>query len=144
MATHSTQVFLRGQAVTVEAVMNAMLTLPQGNPSEEYIYLLVLGMEEELAPAYIGRAKDPVVRWKQHLIGLQRGKGSYQRWCDLLLNDDGTARHDAQLVVVPVADVTEPPIPGFPATVGSLEYQLVGLAADAYPTLLLNHEGSSR
>ena len=51
---------------------------------------------------------------------------------------DGRAAADLTLLVVPVAAITRPPIPGFPVTLGAVEYQLVGLVQDAHPGRLLN------
>jgi hypothetical protein len=98
----------------------------------------------DLVPVYIGRTDDVVGRWEQHLKGWAAGRKSYARWRQALLSPDGTTRFALVLLVVPAAAITRPPIPGFPTTAGSVEYQLVGLAADAYPGRLLNHEGQGR
>jgi hypothetical protein len=98
----------------------------------------------DLVPVYIGRTDDVLGRWEQHLKGWAAGTKSYARWRQALLNTDGSARFALVLLVVPATAITRPPIPGFPTTAGSVEYQLVGLAADAYPGRLLNHEGRGR
>jgi hypothetical protein len=98
----------------------------------------------DLVPVYIGRTDDVLGRWEQHLKGWAAGTKSYARWRQALLSPDGSARFALVLLVVPAGAITRPPIPGFPSTAGSVEYQLVGLAADAYPGRLLNHEGRGR
>lgn len=47
-------------------------------------------------------------------------------------------------MVVPEDAISASPIPGFPTSVGSVEYQLVALAQDAFPGTLLNREGVGR
>jgi len=47
-------------------------------------------------------------------------------------------------MVVPQDAIIAPPIPGFPTSVGSVEYQLVALAQDAFARTLLNREGVGR
>jgi hypothetical protein len=108
------------------------------------VYLLFVEEKDGLAPVYIGRADDTLVRWGQHLDGWLAGKRSYAAWRRKLLDADGRALANLLLLVVPASAITQPPIPGFPCTVGSVEYQLVGLAEDAFPGRLLNHEGKGR
>lgn len=110
----------------------------------EYIYILLIHNEAQLIPVYIGKTNNPLNRWKSHLAAWARGKGSYQRWRELLLNDHGLSRYDIYLMIIPGQAIMEPPIPGFPCTVGAVEYQLVGLASDAYAGYLLNQEGNRR
>lgn len=108
----------------------------------EYIYLLCEDTTLPV-PRYIGRAKDPLKRWKGHLKAFQKGEKNYALWQAQLLSDS-QARMNLVLYVIPVAQVTAPPIPGFPVTVGALEYQLISLAEDAFETPLLNFEGKKR
>ena len=48
------------------------------------------------------------------------------------------------LMCVNQENIKFPPIPGFPVSVGSIEYQLISLAADAFDSSLLNSEGVAR
>jgi hypothetical protein len=101
-------------------------------------------MEGEATPVYIGKTDDPMVRWRQHLDGWASGTGSYARWRQTLLDAEGRVRCPLTLLVVPAGAIVRAPLPGFPTTVGSVEYQLVGLAADTFPGRLLNSEGQGR
>jgi hypothetical protein len=113
-------------------------------PTSACVYVLLADIGGELTPVYIGKADDALVRWRQHLDGWVRGTGGYARWRRALLDSDGLVRYGLTLLVVPAQAIISPPLPGFPTTVGSVEYQLVGLAADAYPGRLLNSEGQGR
>lgn len=108
------------------------------------IYILRLISEEGAIPIYIGRSNSPVHRWKSHLDGLKKGKALYSRWQELLLDANGFLKVKLDLIVVLDTELTVSAIPMFPCTVGSIEYQLVSLASDAYPDTLLNHEGNRR
>ncbi len=108
------------------------------------IYILFADSDGEDTPVYIGKADNPLTRWRQHLDGWAKGMGSYARWRTELLDCNSGVRSDLMLLVVPVDVVTQPPIPGFPLSMGSLEYQLVGLAEAAYPGRLFNSEGKGR
>lgn len=100
---------------------------------------------DEVTPAYIGKTRTPATRWNQHLTALGQGEGHYARWRQRFLREGHeTVRFDLDLLVVGEAHIAFPPLPGFPTTIGAVEYQLVGLAADAYPLRLLNHEGQAR
>lgn len=112
--------------------------------TEEFIYVLLTEDGSDGVPVYIGRAKNPVARWKSHLQGFATGKRSYRRWRERLLDERGHSRYPLVLVVIPICEVTIPVIPGFPTTVGALEYQLISLAAEVTPGGLLNHEGIAR
>ncbi|WP_375790304.1 hypothetical protein [Paenibacillus agricola] len=92
---------------------------------------------------YIGKSKTPVRRWNSHIKNLNIGKSSYSKWKIYLL-DNNRANYDCILMVIPEVAISEPPIKGFPKTIGSIEYQLVSLASDAYPDTLLNKEGNRR
>jgi hypothetical protein len=112
--------------------------------SDEYIYLLCISTNSETIPVYIGKSVNPYTRWKSHLGKLLEGKGSYLRWKNLLLEDHDTAKYSLILLIIPDNEIVTPPIPNFPKTVGSVEYQLVSLVSDAYPNTLLNREGNRR
>jgi hypothetical protein len=113
-------------------------------PAVSSIYVLLADINGEVTPLYVGKAEDPLARWRQHLDGWMRGSGSYARWREALLDAEERTRYELTLLVVPAEAITFPPIPGFPTTVGSVEYQLVGLASDAFPGHLLNSEGQGR
>lgn len=110
--------------------------------STEWLYLVVAD-EDPPVPLYVGRTTAPVDRWKSHLAGVERGTGLYARWRESLLDRRGDARHELWLWLVAAPAIIDSPIPGFPPTVGSVEYQLVSLAGDAYGRLL-NVEGNRR
>jgi hypothetical protein len=137
---HSVRLFARLAPLDPAASLTRLSDLP----SVPSVYVLLADIGGEATPVYIGKADDPGIRWRQHLDGWVRGTGSYARWRQALLTTDGRVRYDLTLLVVPAGAISRPPLPGFPATVGSVEYQLVGLAADAYPGCLLNHEGQGR
>jgi hypothetical protein len=130
----------RSEPLDKSLVLDRLMDV-QAGPS---VYLLFVEGKEVLVPVYIGRADDPVVRWDQHLDGWLAGKRSYAAWRKELLDKDGRSKDNLLLLVVPASAITRPPIPGFPTTAGSVEYQLVGLAEDAFPGRLLNHEGKGR
>ncbi|MDR7236526.1 hypothetical protein [Neobacillus drentensis] len=69
-------------------------------------------------------------------------KGSYLEWKNLLIDELDIAKHALILLIIPDNEIVTPPIPNFPKTVGSVEYQLVSLVSDAYPDTLLNNEGN--
>jgi hypothetical protein len=94
--------------------------------------------------SFLGKTDDPMARWRQHLDGWASGTGSYARWRQALLDAEGRVRYPLTLLVVSAVAIVRAPLPGFPTTVGSVEYQLVGLAADAFPGRLLNSEGQGR
>lgn len=112
-----------------------------------HLYVLYIGDSANmLKPLYIGKADSPAKRWLQgHLPKLRRAatgsdQGSYGRWWHALQDADTEVR----LFVIAEPDIQYPPIPGFPKTVGSIEYQLIALATDAFPGVLLNYEGVGR
>ncbi|MBB6670057.1 GIY-YIG nuclease family protein [Cohnella nanjingensis] len=115
-----------------------------GMSFEDSIYILRMWTDEGCIPIYIGRSNAPVTRWKSHLTGLIGGKKLYSRWQRLLLTEDGLMNQRVDLMIVLDSMIKKPPIPGFPCTIGAVEYQLVSLASDAYPATLLNHEGNRR
>lgn len=130
-------------AVTVDA----KIALTGCDPSAIHLYVLYVGDSKHLAkPLYIGKADSPAKRWLQgHLPSLRRAahgskQGSYSRWWHAL-QASGT---DIRLFIIAEPDILFAPIPGFPKTVGSIENQLISLAADAFPGALLNYEGVGR
>ncbi|MGY2894337.1 hypothetical protein ACVWZX_002353 [Deinococcus sp. UYEF24] len=136
---------LAGEPIDRRRFLARVVSLTGQQRDDEYIYMLLERRPSEETPAYIGRATSPMRRWMQHLTGLARGEGSYARWRTRLLREGHeTTRFDLELLVVGETHLLFPPLPDFPVTVGAVEYQLVGLAADAYPLRLLNHEGQSR
>lgn len=113
-------------------------------PTKPSIYILFVTEQDCFVPVYIGKADSPLLRWGQHLEGWSKGAGSYARWRAALLDTDGRANADLTLLVIPLDEIKQPPIPGFPVSLGTVEYQLVGLASDAFPGRLLNSEGRGR
>ncbi|PGY09127.1 hypothetical protein [Bacillus sp. AFS031507] len=112
--------------------------------SNEFIYLLCIVTNSETIPVYIGKSVNPYIRWKSHIVKLFEGKGSYIRWKNLLFQDHEIAKQSLILLIIPDNEIVTSPIPNFPKTVGSVEYQLVSLVSDAYPNTLLNKEGNRR
>ncbi|GGK38173.1 hypothetical protein GCM10008955_35090 [Deinococcus malanensis] len=148
MAEHqpfSVQFAQKGEAIDRRTVLARLTTLAGRQRAPEYVYVLSERRPEEITPAYVGKARSPVTRWTQHLAGLTKGEGSYARWRQRFLREGHeTVRFDLDLLLVGETQVQFPPLPGFPTTIGAVEYQLVGLAAGAYPLRLLNHEGQAR
>jgi hypothetical protein len=97
-------------------------------------------------PVYIGKSSALLNRWKNgHIKKLRdayhkKTSGSYAKWIDLFDREDKIPF----IICVDEKDVRFPPIPNFPITIGSIEYQLIALASDSYPDYLLNYEGKSR
>lgn len=139
--TRSTLVFNKDDVFNP---ISAFAILKQHAPQTPSIYVLFAGADEDAVPVYIGKAENPVVRWKQHLDGWAKGAGSYAKWRSSLLDAENKAIVPLSLLVVPLDSVTRPPIDGFPTTMGSLEYQLISLAEAVYPGRLFNTEGKSR
>lgn len=148
LAAHHEFSFLlapEGHAISRRELLARLTSLTGRQNAPEYIYLLMERRMGDETPAYIGKSREPLRRWAQHLAGLLKGEGSYARWRARLLREGhDTVRFDLQLYVVGESQVHFPPMPGFPTTIGAVEYQLVGLAADAYPMRLLNFEGQAR
>jgi hypothetical protein len=131
-----------GDALDVE---RSVASLPPGpEVGESSVYVLFGEDGEGRVPLYVGKSDAPRSRWETHLKSFAQGEGVYRKWRQALLDGAGTARFDLWLLIVPASRITAPPIPGFPVTVGSVEYQLVALAADAFPGRLLNSEGRGR
>jgi hypothetical protein len=131
-----------GQPIDRHAVLVSIERVTGQTAPAEWLYLVVVD-EEPPVPVYVGRTTSPVERWSSHLAGLARGVGVYARWRAALLDPTGRARSGLWLLFVAASAISEPPIPGFPSTVGAVEYQLVSLAGDAH-SRLLNIEGNRR
>lgn len=142
LADNSCRLFEPLEPLDSKVAMARLASLPVA-PS---VYLLLADIDGDLTPVYIGKAdrSNPSTRWQQHLDGWVRGTSSYARWRNALLDEAGRVRYALTLLVVPADAIENPPLPGFPRTIGSVEYQLVGLAADAFPGRLLNSEGQGR
>jgi hypothetical protein len=137
---YSFRLFAALEQLDPKAAMGRLTCLP----AAASVYVLLADINGERTPVYVGKAADPLVRWQQHFEGWVRGTGSYARWRRALLDADGRVLYDLTLLVVPAGIIVSPPLPGFPCTIGSVEYQLVSLAADAFSGRLLNSEGQGR
>jgi hypothetical protein len=144
LTTHAVRILDAGTPLQKGPVLERLGGLVGESRQSQSIYVLFVETEAGKVPVYVGRADAPLVRWGQHLDGWLSGVGPYARWRGSLLDERGRAREALTLLVVPVESIARPPIPGFPTSVGSVEYQLVALAEDAYPGRLLNHEGKGR
>ncbi|WP_022800961.1 GIY-YIG nuclease family protein [Deinococcus ficus] len=135
----------KGEPIHRRSVMARLTSLAGRQKAAEYVYVLSERRPDEVTPAYIGKTRSPAARWNQHLTALAQGEAHYARWRQRFLREGHeTVRFDLDLLVVGEPHIAFPPLPGFPTTIGAVEYQLVGLAADAYPLRLLNHEGQAR
>lgn len=130
--------------LTAEAV--ALLKRPTDGV-EMRLYVVCIGdPERKAAVAYVGKSAGPWARWSGgHLRKLRAAakvakRSAYASWVRLFESSDETMH----LVCVGEGRIEFPPIPGFPGTVGSVEYQLVSLAYDCFPDVLLNREGVAR
>lgn len=133
---------LAGEPIDRRRFLARVASLAGHQRDDEYVYLLMERRPSEDTPAYIGRATSPMRRWMEHLTGLARGTDRYARWRTRLLREGHeTSRFDLELLVVGDTHVLFPPMPGYSSDIGAVEDQLIGLAADAYPLRLLNHEG---
>lgn len=142
---HSLTFARAGEPIDRRTVLSRLTSLAGRQRAPEYVYILSERRPDEDTPAYIGKARSPVSRWNQHLAGLSKGESSYARWRQRFLREGHeTVRFDLTLLVVGEHQVQFSPLPGFPTTIGAVEYQLVGLVADAYPLRLLNDEGQGR
>lgn len=113
-----------------------------------HIYIMMKKNEQgHLIPLYIGKTKFPKSRWLQghlkKLLAVEKGRinsSNYNKW----LNSLNSTNCTIYLMCVEQKKIKFPPIPGFPISVGSIEYQLISLAADAFDSSLLNSEGVAR
>lgn len=133
-----------GEIVKRQQMLHRIGKLASHLPNEICIYVLLTRIAGLNVPIYVGKSDRLMHRWRSHLNGIQRGSGRYSKWRRLLFDNEGKARYETMLMVVPSSHIEEPPIPGFPKTVGSVEYQLVSLISDAYPNTFLNVEGKPR
>lgn len=128
---------------TAEAV--ALLQRPIVGPGM-FLYVVCLGNQHNTTmPIYIGKAANPWKRWNGgHFRGLRQAyhthEGRYVRWIACF------DRHPdpISLICLHESHIQFPPLADFPTSVGAVEYQLISLAADAYPSSLLNDEGVAR
>jgi hypothetical protein len=134
---------LKDEPINSNLIQNNIKKMILGYEGAEYIYLLCINVEQDIIPIYIGKSITPVTRWRSHIKNLQVGNNSYGEWRNKLF-DNQSMKYDCILMVVPDIFILEPPIIGFPKTIGSVEYQLIGLTSDAYPDTLLNNEGNRR
>ena len=106
-------------------------------PNEPLIYVLNAKIGKKMVPVYVGKTNTgktntPLKRWNQHLMGLESGIGHYSKWRNLLV-ENGKAKVDTALSLIPSSTITKPPIPNLPLTVGAVEYQLVDLISKCFP-----------
>lgn len=134
----------KGTVLSHNLIILEMEKLLANQKYSDTIYVLRMKNDNKFIPIYIGRSNTPVKRLKSHLDGLKRGKALYKKWQDLLLDSDGCLMQTLELIVIFDEQIKIPPIPMFPCTIGSVEYQLVSLASDVYPDTLLNREGNRR
>lgn len=137
---------VRAPSYELTAEAAALLKRPSDGV-EMSLYVVCFGDPERgAAVAYVGKSADPWGRWSGgHLRNLRAAangakRPGYARWVCLFESADRTIH----LVCVGEGRIEFPPIPGFPRTVGSVEYQLVSLAYDCFPEYLLNREGVAR
>ena len=106
-----------------------------------YLYVMALPSTGFHVPLYVGKSQSPSSRWSTgHVIGLNKnGMGSYAGWRRALAGRGA----ETLLYVLHESEIVEPPLRGFPRTVGAVEYQLIALATD-FSALLLNSEGVPR
>ena len=136
---------LAGETIDRRRFLARVASLAGQQRDDDYIYLLLERRPNEETPAYIGQAASPMRRWMEHLTGLARGEGRYARWRTRLLREGhDTTRFDLEVLVVGETHLLFPPLHGAPVTVDVAARQLLGLAADAYPLRLLDHEGQGR
>jgi hypothetical protein len=134
---------IRHPAFTLTPEAISLLRRPQ--VSAMALYIVSYSDGEQQVPIYIGKSRNPWQRWERgHLRGLRQavetGGGLYARWCAVF----DQIMQPLLLHCISEDAILAPPIPGFPQTVGSVEYQLISLTADAYPDRLLNSEGVAR
>jgi hypothetical protein len=137
--------FLTGPP-SFELTAEAEAVFDRPEESGLYLYILLIRNADEVIPLYIGKASSPRDRWMNgHLRNLRKACGGvkptgYSKWVKALEKAEG----GAYLFCVHESAIKYPPIPGFPKTVGSIEYQLISLAGDAFPGRMLNSEGVGR
>lgn len=139
----SLKLLRKGDLFDKQQLLDRVADLTSKIPGESVIYVLSVVKGEELVPVYVGKTKTPLKRWEGHINGLLGGGGHYSKWQQVLFQN-WKARFDVSLVLIPASEISEPPIPNFPTTVGSVEYQLVELVSENYPETCLNVEGKRR
>ena len=113
-----------------------------------HIYIMMKKNERgNLIPLYIGKSNSPRTRWLhghlRNLLAVEKGEvnsKNYNNWLKKLNSKNCTV----YLMCVDQEKIKFPPIPGFSVSVGSIEYQLISLATDAFDSSLLNSEGVAR
>jgi hypothetical protein len=127
-----------GTVLLTEQVDQLLASCSKGGT---YLYVMELSAENLHLPLYIGKSNAPSSRWRGgHVRQLNTApKGSYVSWRRTLseLSDP------INLYVLHETDIRQPPLAGFPCSVGAVEYQLVSLASD-FCVVLLNSEGKAR
>jgi hypothetical protein len=139
----SLRLLRKGDPFDKQQLLHRVADVTSKIPDESVIYVLSIVKGEELVPVYVGKTKTPLKRWEGHINGLLRGGGRYSKWLQVLFQN-WKARFDTSLILIPASKISEPPIPNFPITVGSVEYQLVELVSGNYPETCLNVEGKRR
>lgn len=138
------QIVSQGEILDRKSVIITLSQVSTSYPQEEFIYMLLIEQNQLLVPVYVGKTNNLSSRWNSHLKELSEGNRLYAKWKELLLGEDTTARYNTYLLLLPGSLIVEPPLEGFPTTVGAVEYQLVSLVSDSYPEFFLNHEGNRR
>lgn len=136
-----------GNKIDKNLVLNQIQTQYMTKDKHEWIYILTVKKDNNDIPLYIGKTNSPYNRWKSHIENIEnieKNKGLYKRWTQVLYNPNKTAIEDLYITLVPQSDISKPPIPGFPISIGAIEYQLISIASDVYPQYLLNKEGNRR
>lgn len=129
--------------LTAEAVM--LLQRPKATLAMS-LYIVYLGIPcAPTIPVYVGKAANLWQRWNTgHLRGIRQAHrtqtGRYTRWWTLF----DLYPEQIHLICLHETDILFAPLPDFPTGVGAVEYQLIALAADAYPDTCLNSEGVAR
>jgi hypothetical protein len=116
----------------------ARTLLPQCRRPGLYLYVMALPSAGFHVPLYVGKSRSPSSRWNTgHVAGLNKNSmGSYAAWRRTLAGRGS----ETLLYLLHESEIVEPPLRGFPRTVGAVEYQLIALATD-FSALLLNSEG---
>ena len=95
-----------------------------------YLYIMEQVSGQDRFPLYIGKSNSPLLRWRSHLKMLNiSAKGSYVAWRRAFDTMSGSVC----LSVIGARSLKSAPFPGFPCSVGSIEYQLVSLACGFSP-----------
>jgi hypothetical protein len=144
---NSAPIFINGfEPLKLNPEADQLLTL-KGQSNGYSLYIVCIGDPSvETIPVYIGKSQSVLKRWKNgHVKKLNEAyqkssNHSYRKWIEIL----GPSIGMAFIICLNEDDIRFPPIPDFPTTIGSIEYQLVALAADAFPGYVLNLEGKSR